>query len=115
MKIKTVNLDWRVLNYDWNQHKVIDANVFYSDTPERIAKEIRSGRIKSKEDLHFWLNREFQYHYWSRAEYEIMVGDLGAKLEDLEKIDVYRQLKMNMDRIVDYVIQKMEIKFDTGK
>lgn len=115
MKIKTANLDWRVLNYDCNSKKVINANVFFSDMPQKIAKDIRNGKIKNKLDLQDWLKSKFMYHYWSRCEYEIIVGNLFCEPEEMEKIDVWRQLEMNLPRITDYVIKEMDIKFDTGK
>ena len=55
------------------------------------------------------------YNYWSRTEYEISMGPLWPnKLEDLkefEKIDVYRQIKMNLDNICKYIVCMMDIKF----
>lgn len=55
------------------------------------------------------------YHYWSKTECEMAIGPLWFnKLEDLEqfeKIDMYRQIEMNLDRIVEYIINTMQIKF----
>ena len=43
------------------------------------------------------------------------IGPLWAKelkdLEKFEKIDMYRQIEMNLDRIVEYIINTMQIKF----
>lgn len=111
MKIKHVKLEWNVLRYDINKHEIVNSNAFYSDTPQKIAKEIRKGIIKNKQDLKNWLNVEFLYHYWCKSEHEVLIGGLFDETENMEKIDVYRQLNMNLDRITDYVIQEMDIKF----
>ena len=55
------------------------------------------------------------YHYWSKTECEMAIGPLWPKelkdLEKFEKIDMYRQIEMNLDRITEYIINKMEIEF----
>lgn len=52
------------------------------------------------------------YYYWSRCECEIAVGDLFAKYPDeYEKIDAFRQIEMNLDRMVEYIIRELDIKF----
>ena len=53
------------------------------------------------------------YHYWSRSEYEIAVGGLHSKYpENFEKIDAYHQLEMNLDHIVDYINDYLEMNLD---
>lgn len=52
------------------------------------------------------------YHYWSKTECEIVIGGLHCKyLDEFEKIDMYRQIEMNLDKIVKYVIDEMCIVF----
>ena len=53
------------------------------------------------------------YHYWSRSEYEIAVGGLHSKYpENFEKIDAYYQLEMNLDHIVNYINDYLEMNLD---
>jgi hypothetical protein len=47
-----------------------------------------------------------KYCFWSKREYEISVGDaFDENLDNYEKIDVYRQVAMNISIITDYVIK----------
>ena len=55
------------------------------------------------------------YHYWCKCEYEIFIGSFLTKEDDLEKIDAYRQIEMNLDRITEYIINELKIDFKKGK
>lgn len=117
MKIKNVNLEWNVLHLDFNSKKACKYNVMHSDFPERIAKAIRSPKgsyrhIDNREDLKEWLKRELMYYYWCKSEHEYVIGGLfNHEEKDLQKLDIWFQLEMNLDRIVDYVIKEMNISF----
>lgn len=97
-------MEWYVLNYDFNGKKVEDFNIFRNIKLLRFLDEARENFItfdKFVEDL----DREFRYCFWSKAEYEIMVGDLFEQdLDKYEKIDVYRQLKPNVKTIAKYIV-----------
>ena len=45
--------------------------------------------------------------YWCKSEYEILVGDLSCKAS--EKIDAFRQIEMNIDRITEYVNKELDL------
>lgn len=105
-------LEWRVLNYDWNQKKVVNQNIFWSDYEQTLKRARRNKKFNDYNSLKEYLRREFQYHYWCKAECEIAVGDvLPRNLDELEKIDMYRQIEMNLDRITEYVIRELKFKF----
>lgn len=40
-----------------------------------------------------------------------MVGYMFTEEKDFEKIDAYRQIEMNLDRITEYVINELKIDF----
>lgn len=110
MKIKKSNLEWYVLKYDFNKKQVVNYNVM-SGIAELVGKKIRSGAIYDKKTLKDFLKREFMHDYWCRAEHEMLVGDLGSVLTThAEKIDIWRQLEMNLDRIVEYVNTQCDLK-----
>lgn len=112
MKYKKINLEWNVLNWDNNLKKIKSINILDDDLKTIIYKKIRSKKIKNYKELKEFLNRRFQYHYWSRCEYEIAIGSIFMKdTIEAEKIDVYDQIKINLDRITEYIINKMEIEF----
>ena len=83
----------------------------------RIAKAIRSPKgsyrhIDNKEDLKEWLKRELMYYYWCKSECEYVIGGLfNHEEKDLQKLDIWFQLEINLDRIVDYVMKEMNISF----
>ena len=112
MKIKKSNLEWYVLRYDFNEKQIVNYNVM-TGIAELVCKKVRSGDIYNKETLKEFLKREFMHDYWSRAEYEILVSYLGSvTTENAEKVDVWRQLEMNLDRIVEYVNTKCDLKLN---
>ena len=52
------------------------------------------------------------YYYWCKSEFEIEVGGLFAKHQkEFEKIDIYRQIEMNLDRITEYVNKELRLNF----
>lgn len=110
MKIKNLDLKWNALLFDFNKKKVVDYNVLWSSLPEEIASEIRKEIITDRDSLKDRLSRKFMAQYWSRAEYEIIVSDLHMRSKE-EKIDVYRQIAPNIDRITDYIIKEMRLDF----
>lgn len=113
MRVKNVNLKWNVLLYDCNNKKVENYNIFYQDFVKELHKEIAIKKnIKSYDKLYNYIRSWAMYHYWSKCEFEIVVGDFPTStLENLEKIDVYRQIEMNLDRITEYVIKELRIDF----
>ena len=77
---------------------------------EEIYNEYKKGKIKTLENLKQYLKIILQRQYWSRCEYEIAVGGLSSKYPDeFEKIDAFRQIEMNLDRITEYVNWKMQL------
>lgn len=116
MKIKNVNLEWNVLYEDFNSKTVKPYNILGGSFVEELAKEIKKCKIENREQLKEYLKRDFMYHYWSKCEFEIAVGGLFAKYPDqFEKIDVWYQIEMNFDHIIDYIINKMRLFTKKGK
>lgn len=104
-------LKWYVLSHDFNKKKIINYNVF-GESFEKQLKKDRKKKFSNREELKEYLKHEFMYDYWCRAEHEIAVGGLFDKYpEEFEKIDIFRQLEMNLDNITDYVIKEMKFKF----
>ena len=111
---KNKNLEWYAFEYDWNKKDIIRINVLNSGFVEDLVKRIKRDKITTYNKLKEAIKRELMYHYWCKAEHEIMVYDLFPKAKDLEKgikIDVWYQLEPNLDRIVEYVIKELELEF----
>ncbi|MDE6946260.1 MAG: hypothetical protein K2P14_03635 [Anaeroplasmataceae bacterium] len=110
MKVKNVNMKWNVLYYDFNARKIKPYNIFGYSFAENLTARIKKDKIVNREGLKEYLKRDFMYHYWSKSECEIAVGGLHSKdIEELEKIDVWYQIEMNFDNIIDYIIREMDL------
>lgn len=104
-------MKWYVLRYDFNSKKVVNYNIFGKETKAELKKARRNKKFNNQEELKEYLRKDFQYHYWSKAECEMAVGDLFCKPETMEKIDIYRQIEPNLDRITEYVIKECGFRF----
>ena len=112
MKVKNANLEWKVLRHDFNTNEIVLYNVVGQEFIDTLHKAVISKKVASYEQLKEFIDRYFMRKYWCRAEHEIAVGGLFAKSEkDLTKIDIYTQLKMNLDRITEYVNAELKINF----
>ena len=99
-------MEWKVLYFNFNQGKIENYNILEESLVEDINKENPKNILELQEVIDSWA----KYHYWSQAEYEISVGGLFSKYPDeFEKIDIYGQIKMNLDRITEYVNNKLQI------
>lgn len=97
-------MEWYVLLHDFNKDKVISYNIFNNSKLDKELKELKENFI-SKENFVSELDRILRWCFWSKSEYEIVVGDLFEKdLDKYEKIDVYQQLKPNLNTLADYII-----------
>ena len=118
MKIKNVKLEWYAFYYDWNEHEIKFTNVL-SGMEEEIAKKIRKGAkdkwepVTDYNSFKKYIRSELMYHYWCKSEYEVVIYDLfDTNDERGEKHDVFWQLEPNLDRVCEYIINKMNIVFD---
>lgn len=96
-------MEWYVLNYDINSKKVISFNVFWNIKFKESVEELVENFI-TFDDFVEKLKREIKYYFCSKREYEISVGDLFYKEEELEKWDVGKQLIPNIKVLAEYII-----------
>lgn len=113
MKVKNINLEWNVLMWDSNAKKVVNYNVLGKELIERLHKEIvRKKTITNYEQLKETVRSWCMYYYCSKCECEIMVGGWFAEEDEFEKIDAWRQIEMNLDRMCEYIMRELQIDFD---
>lgn len=74
---------------------------------EKIIKKLKK-KVKNKYDLKELLEKEFKYYYWGRTESEILVGSIFNFNNEFKKIDIWYQIELNLEVIVDYIWSKME-------
>lgn len=102
-------LKWYVLHQNFNKEEIEFYNVLQG-WEERIRKARK--KVKTKTEFKEWLKKEFMYYYWSRSEYEIVVGGLFSKYpKEFKKVDIWSQIEPNLDIITDYIIKEMKFKF----
>lgn len=122
MKLKNTKLEYYAMYYDWSIHKITKINVLGDRYKQRVYDKIKKGKITNRGELKEDLRTYLMYHYWCKSEYEILVGDLFYYSEDnltqlkkyyseLEKIDVFTQIEPNLDAVVTYIINEMDIRF----
>lgn len=110
MKIKNVKLVWNVLLHDFNKDIIRNYNIFGNESPKEISNRIKKNNITNYNDFKESMRNYWMHDYWSRREYEILVSGLSLKSQP-QKIDVWRQIEMNLDRILEYIINEMKIEF----
>lgn len=112
MKIKNADLRFYVISHNFNTDQPVRVNVL-DGLAEDIAKHIKSKpdtykHISNKSDLINYLKREFQYHYWGKAEAEYFISGFRSTSKP-EKLDIYYQLELNLDTIADHIITQMHL------
>ena len=110
MKTKNIELKWYVLNHDFNTDEIINYNIFCAWSMEDLKKEYKAKRVHDKETLKDYIDRWARRYFWCRVEAEILVtGMVTRKEETPTKVDIYRQIEMNLDQITDYVNSKIKL------
>lgn len=104
MKIKNKNLEWNVFVYDFNSQKIIIKNIFTNSFYDKLKKE----NINTRKELEVFVTNWFKNIYWSRTEWEVLIGSLFQ--DSFTKIDVWKQIEINLDKLIDYIIKELDIK-----
>ena len=101
MRIK--NLHWNVFIEDFNARKIIPYDIFKH---RGFSEDLKAANRKFKNNKDFLEEVEalLQYYFWSKCEYEVIVGSLFAN-GNSSKIDAFDQIKMNWDRFADYLLE----------
>ena len=96
-------LEWYVIIYDFNKKELEDFNIFNSTKfSEGIKDILENDNYTSFEDFCEKLDKELMYTFWSKAEYEVIISDMFDTIE--RKIDVYRQVKSNIEVLAEYIL-----------
>lgn len=114
--MKNINLEWNVLYYDIESKKINSYNILNSTFVETLYDNVKTRKIKDETQLKEYLKTEFMYHYWCKSEFEILIGNLHAhNLKEFEKIDIWYQIEINFDNIVNYIIKEMQLFKTNGR
>ena len=104
-----MELEWFVLNYDFNRRKIENYNIFRNFYFIENVKKLLEEHL-TFEDFIIQLDKKLRYSFWSKREYEISVGDaFEENLNKYEKIDVYSQVKPNIKILAKYIIDNYKV------
>lgn len=89
-------MKWYVLNHDFNKDEIEAFNIFNSSNfNEGVEKALKN--YTTFENFVNELDKVAMYSFWCKAEYEILCSGLVTKNDRVEKIDVYTQIKPNIE------------------
>lgn len=112
MRVKNKKLQWNVMIWDFNTKKIKLYNVLTETFIQELYAEYKKKKILSLKDLENFVQRYSNYYFHHRCECEIVVGDMFTEKEDLEKTDIYTQIMMNIQHIVNYVNKELCMNLD---
>lgn len=119
-------MTWNVYDHDINGKEIRTYNVFKCSSFNKDVEELLKEKVTYAE-FDEMLNRIAQYHFWSRAECEVVITSWVPHIDNEEldrlneerekrrtrcyhinldvgkKIDYYDQLHLNWERFVQYV------------
>ena len=102
--MKTV---FNVLNWDFNHDRLeyYDILPYFRNAFEGEKKYQKSKKHKTREELKTWINDTARYMFWARCEYEMICHGWPVQKNDY-KLDIYEQIKMNLDIITDILFKE---------
>ena len=100
---------FNVITFDINSRKMVPYDVI--EPLVRIYKKLTpKKRPKSEKEFKEFIKSECMYYWWSKCEWEIII--CGWPFQDVqEKWDVYKQIMMNFDLIIDTLKEELKLKF----
>lgn len=93
-------MEWLVYYFDPNRQEIRTYNALSCHAViKKMLKKSDTKMVFSE-----MLRREMMYRYWSKAEWEVIIGPWcgGSMEESARKVDIYDQLMLNWDKLVDY-------------
>ena len=96
-------MEWYVYYHNYNKDEIEKYNIF-DHYGFRHDVELGIRQYDIKEEFAEDIKAELMYYFWSKAEWEVIVGPwCGSRNNKYIKIDVYDQVMLNWDAFVDYV------------
>lgn len=107
MKKKEIE-PYYVINWDVNRDNIEYYNVmpYLMDCYKETKKTKRKKTPETFDEIKQFILDEAMYQYWSRCEYEVIVTG-WSKHKNEVKIDVFQQIKNNIDVITKHFINQL--------
>ena len=102
--------EWLVFYEDFNRKCICEYNVFRHHAFFEACKKAlkKYGKDGDRDALEDEIRGSAMYFFWSKCEWEVIITGWPPPKEDSgfieQKVDVYRQLRMNWEPFIDYVI-----------
>ncbi len=81
----------------------------YSEFEKYRKREKLAIKNVTFEELKKFIDDTAKYRYWSRCEYEVIVTGWPVS-KNTYKLDVYEQIKMNLDNITQLMLEDLQKK-----
>lgn len=100
-----VDLEWNVFIHDINKKQMQIFNVFEHGRYRQEIVELLNHRDDyTQEGFKEKVKSLTMYYYWCKCEWEILIAPLiGDFNKESVKIDVYKQLEVNLDHYIKYL------------
>ena len=102
-----------IYNINGKRFEPYDVMPYFVDAYKNLKKKKWLQKVhplpKTFDDFKTFVEREAGYQFWSRCEYEIILGDWPPSGVE-EKWDVYNQIMMNIDIVVEILMRNLKIK-----
>lgn len=95
-----------VLNWNFNSRKLVKYDIM-PYLIDRYKNKKQSDRPETKEEIKQFILDSSKYQWWARCEYEIIISDWPNQ-QTHKKIDIYYQVEMNIDVILDMFIENIK-------
>ena len=93
-----------VLNWDFNTDDLEEYDIlpYFRECYKKLNKNKRPKTVNEWKDF---VKNKGMYQFWSRCQYEIIVTGWPQQKNEV-KVDVWRQIEMNIDVIVDILMEE---------
>ena len=98
---------FNVILWDINRRDFVPYDIIPYFVREYEYAVERKTEPKTTEEFKEFVVRWGRYQFWARCEYEIVLTDWPI-LKTQKKIDVFEQIKMNLDLIVELVMDSVK-------
>lgn len=97
-------LEWYVFTEGFNSREIEKHNVFnHYRFLNDLKKLARKFRDREREQFEEAMRKDLMYYYWSKCEWEVVIGGFIGKADKSLKVDVYEQVMLNWKPFCDYV------------
>ena len=101
-------IPFNVIEYDFNTQKfqAYDVMPYLVSVYEESKTQNYRKTPKTFEEFKKFVEKESQYQFWGRCEYEIILVDWPCQKHE-EKWDVYQQIMMNLDLVTRILMENV--------